>query len=191
MQINLRKANAVQAEIRRSINDINPKADLTISEYTRDVLADITTAHAKFHDEVARKMELTNALYKIRDLVSAANAEAGINRLLTEVERVDALLQIQTAISKNRVSRSVEEINARLDKIRNVSGEKATLYGDRFNIVETTVLSDYDINASTAMVKEFKRMKQNLQDSLLSVNVTTTITLDEQMVSVLREEGIL
>lgn len=191
MQINLRKANAVQAEIRRSINDINPKADLTISEYTRDVLADITTAHEKFHDEVARKMELTNALYKIRDLVSAANAEAGINRLLTEVERVDALLQIQTAISKNRVSRSVEEINARLDKIRNASGEKASIYGDRFNIVETTVLSDYDINAANAMVKEFKRMKQNLQDSLLSVNVTTTITLDEQMVSVLREEGIL
>lgn len=191
MQINLRKANAVQAEIRRSINGITPKADLTISEYTRDVLAEVTSAHDTFTSEVARKMELTNVLYKIRDLVSAANAEAGINRLLTEVERVDAQLQIQTAISNNRVGRSLDEINARLDKIRSASGEKSSIYVDRFSNVETTVLSDYDINAAKAMVKEFKRMKQGLQDSLLSVNVTTTITLDEDMVSVLREEGIL
>lgn len=190
MQINLRKASAIQNEIRKAISAINTRTELSISEFTKDIAEEVNTANAKFMAEVGRKMELTNALFHVRSLVSQANANAGVNNLLAEIERVDSLLKIQTEVASQRVGKSVEELQARIEKIKNTPSEKSLVY-DRYNNVETTVVMQKDIDNAKLMVKELKRMKQGMQDSLLSVNVTTTVEVDENYVAILKEEGIL
>jgi hypothetical protein len=65
------------------------------------------------------------------------------------------------------------------------------VYGERYNNVETSVVSQSVLDKFKAEVKTLKRAKQDLQDKLLNLNVATTIALSANSVSVLKEEGIL
>ena len=91
-----------------------------------------------------------------------------------------------------KVAKNLDEINARLEKLKNQTGDSASrIYGDRYNTVETTVVDQETINAAKAKVKELKRQRQNFQDKLLSLNVNQQITITAADEAVLKEEGIL
>lgn len=194
MQINLRKANAIQSEIRRAISEKNNVPNTVgLNEYTKDIEADLREATARWQLSVQRKVELTNALFSIRTAVSAANANHGINDILTEVARIEAVMAINSQVANQEVAKSLDEINGRIEKIKNTPNDtpRSALYGDRYNTVETPVVSKMDVETAKEVVKLLKRQRQDLQDKLLSLNVTTQIVLTEQTVDALKNEGIL
>lgn len=192
MQINLRKANALQAEIRRVIASAAPSFTVSVNEFTDNVDAVIGQAHGRCIDAFDRQIRLTRALYNIRNSVAVANAQAGIPTMLGNIEHADAVIALHEKIIAAGVGRDLAEIQRRLDKMRNSAGDSSrTIYGDRFNNVETSVVTDNALAISQHVIKEQRRDKAKLQDDLLTANVTTTIEITGDDLQILRDEGLL
>jgi hypothetical protein len=192
MEINLRKANAIQAEIRKAISASESKNSISVSEFVENLAGELETAKAAYVTDVKRKVALTNALYNIRKSVAEANATAGINGILTEVQGVEAEMAIYTKVANETVGKSLSEIQARLEKIKTAPADtRSAIYGERFNNVETSVVEQASVDHAKGRVKELKRQRQNLQDKLLALNVNSLITISATDEVVLKLEGIL
>ena len=193
MQVNLRKANAIQAEIRKAISAVKLELNVAVTEYTVDISAGLAAAELNFITAIQRKEALNKVLFNIRTQVGKANAASGISDVLAEVQRVDAVLTIVGTVANAAEAKPLSEITARIDKMKaNVTADARTaLYGERYNNVETSVVTQQMIAQYKTRMKELKREKQALQDKLLTLNVGTTITLDAGEVDLLKDEGIL
>jgi hypothetical protein len=193
MQVNLRKANAIQSEIRKAIQAVKLELNVAVTEYTVDVPAGLSVAQSTFLSAIKRKEALNGVLFNIRATVGRINATSGISDVLAQVQRVDAVMTIVGTVANASEAKPLSEITARIDKMKantNVDS-RAALYGERYNNVETSVVSAETIAEYKNRMKELKREKQALQDKLLTLNVSTTITLDASEVALLKEEGIL
>lgn len=194
MEINLRKANAIQAEIRRAINLSDAKDTISVTEFTQDIAGEFNKGVESFRTEVVRRVALTTALFNIRKSVAEANATAGINTILTEVQGIDAEMAIYSGVATKQPAKTLDEINARIEKIKNTPGDagvRASIYADRYNAVETSVVVAEQIAEAKDKVRSLKRQRQNLQDKLLALNVNTLITITDVDANVLKLEGIL
>lgn len=192
MQINLRKANAIQAEIKRAISGVKVEMNVSVDEFTPDFKLVITTAQESLVKAVRRKRELIESLYEIRGKVGAANSAAGINEVLTHVELIDAELAVVTPLANGTLGKEFSEIEARLEKAKaspQADSLRASMYG--INKVETSVVTPAVVEDSKSLIKALKREKQEFQDKLLQINVNTLITLSVTTVTLLQEEGIL
>ena len=191
MEINLRKANAIQAEIRKAINAVKLEANVAVTEFTQNIAEALVTAHVEYQRGVDRKVALTTALFNIRKSVSQANATAGINTMLGDIEAIDQVMAVYSQVTTQVVAKPLAEVTARIEKLKTTPTENSRLYGDRFNSVETSVVNTDAIEVAKLKVKDLKRQKQALQDKLLSSNVNTLITINGADEAVLKEEGIL
>lgn len=189
--INLRKANAIQSEIRKAISSSGVSDTATITEYTSDVAGGLEKAKQDFATDVTRKIALNDVLFEIRKSVAQANAKVGISDILADVELIDATMAIYSNVATKTVAKSLDEITARIEKLKVTPTNESRIYGDRYNNVETSVVEQSTIDTAKAMVKSLKRDKQTLQDKLLALNVNTTISISDVGVMVLKAEGIL
>ena len=191
--INLRKANALQSEIRKAISSSGAKDTLSVNEYTTSVVDALEKATEVFANDVTRKVALNTALFNIRKSVAQANAKNGISDILADVELIDATMAVYSTIATKEVAKSVSEIVARIEKLKASTTDTSTraIYGDRYNTVETSVVEQNSIDHAKQMVKQLKREKQALQDKLLTLNVNTAIEINTVDEMVLKVEGIL
>jgi hypothetical protein len=190
MQINLRKANAIQAEIRRAITAVDAKDTIAVNEYTADVAREIMTAENDYINAMTRKEDLTIALYNIRKSVSVANAREGVGELLGDIEKIDTVIKLlESTLSVRTRFIQIDEVNKRLDKIRTAPAD--TLRGYDRDVVTTGVVSDVTKNSAKQRIKGLRKARQELQDKLLAINVNITIDVGADDVRVLGEEGIL
>ena len=192
MQITLRKANAVQSEIRKAIAAKNVSDTVSITEFTKNVDGVLSKAMSDFTTDVTRKVALNTALFNIRKNVARVNASAGVSDILADIELIDANMAVYSAVSTKDVAKTLTEITARIEKMKAATGSATDrIYGDRYNTVETTVVEQSVIDGSKEVVKKLKREKQALQDKLLTLNVNKTIDIDHVDEMVLKLEGII
>ena len=103
------------------------------------------------------------------------------------------MIALEQSVAVQKVGMSLGEINARLEKFRNAPAQDArsAIYGDRYNNVETSVVTEQAVSSAKQEVKNLRRQRQNLQDKLLALNINTNITLSAEDEAILREEGIV
>jgi hypothetical protein len=191
MEINLRKANAIQAEIRKAISGVKLDANVAVTEFTANISEALVDATIAYQRGVERKVALTKALYNIRNSVANVNATVGINTLLGNVEALDKEMAIHSDVASQAVAKPLAEVVARVEKLKTNPTNESRIYGDRFNTVETSVVTPSNIDTAKLRVKELKRQRQALQDKLLNLNVNTLITITGEDQTLLTEEGIL
>ena len=192
MQINLRKASAIQSEIRRAISGVQTKDSVTVTEFTADVEAAMSKGALEFTQSLQRKEALNKALFQIRAAVGRANVESGISDVLAEIQLLDAQIAIKSTVANAQPRKEISEINARIVKLKQTPNDaRSALYGERYNNVDTTVVSEQDINVAKAEVKMLKRDRQGLNDKLLQLNVNTLIQLSDPTKLTLLEEGLI
>lgn len=191
MQINLRKANAVQSEIKKALNAVRLETNVTVTEFTENVEGTINKGSVDLVASMAQKRRLIGALFEIRTAVGRANAGAGIGDTLAAVEQIEQEMAVVSTITTLKARTALNEINARIEKAKANTNERLSLYGDRLSAVETTVVDQTAIDAAKAEVKQMKRAKQALQDKLLQLNVNTLIELSAETAATLKDEGIL
>lgn len=192
--INLRKANALQSEIRKAISSSGVSDTATITEYTKDVAGGLEKSMADYVADVTRKVALNTALFNIRKSVAQANATNGISDILADVELIDAKMAVYSGVSTKAVAKSLDEINARVEKMKAAPADatgRSAIYGDMYNKVETSVVEQSTIDGAKQIVKQLKREKQTLQDKLLTLNVNSMIGISLEDEMVLKLEGIL
>ena len=191
--INLRKANALQSEIRKAISSSGVKDTLSVNEYTTNLDGLLEKSMADFATDVTRKVALNTALFNIRKKVAQANAHA-VSDMLADVELIDAKIAVYSAVASKAVAKSLDEITSRVVKLKAAPADatgRSAIYGDRYSTVETSVVEQSTIDGAKQIVKQLKREKQTLQDKLLTFNVNTVINIDSVDEMVLKIEGIL
>jgi hypothetical protein len=192
--INLRKANALQSEIRKAISSSGVSDTVSITEYTKDIAGGLEKAMADYATDVTRKVALNTALFNIRKSVAQANANNGISDILADVELIDAKMAVYSGVATKAVAKSLDEITSRIEKLKATPADgsaRAAMYGELYNKVETSVVEQSTIDGAKQIVKQLKREKQTLQDKLLTLNVNTVINIDLTDEMVLKIEGIL
>jgi hypothetical protein len=192
MQITLRKANAVQSEIRKAIAAKNVSDTVSITEFTTNVDGVLNKAMDDFATDVTRKVALNTVLFNIRKSVAQVNASVGISDILADVELIDAKMAVYSAVSTKDVAKTLSEVVARIEKMKATTASATDrIYGDRYNNVETSVVGQSLLDVSKDIVKQLKREKQTLQDKLLTLNVNKTIDIHQVDEMVLKLEGII
>jgi len=187
MNINLRKANAIQSSIHDAINGIDITMSIEINEY-QDPVKEIQEANNEMFANDARRMKLLQAFYNIRALVATANASCGISTNLAKAAFIEKRLQQLSSIASQKPVTDMQIIKGRLDKIK--ARDEKEYYGSR-DTVSTSVVGSEQIAQAKAQIKDLRKQKQKINDENLDLNFKTEIPLSEDTVKVLTDEGIL
>lgn len=186
MNINLRKANALQNSIQDALTSIEMESQVEINEFENPVDL-IQTANDNFFGNDARRMKLLQAFYNIRALVATANAGCGISTNLAKAAFIEKRIVQLGPIANAKPMTSMDVIKGRLDRIKNRDDKE---YYSR-DTVSTSVFGKDQIAQAKSEIKNLKKQKQKVNDENLDLNFKTEIPLSEDTVSVLTEEGIL
>lgn len=188
MKITLRKAAVLQNAINDALKQIDIKSEIALTEFHRPE-DEIALAAAEARANIQRRDALNRALYGIRHRVALANHDAGINSYLTEVAELEKQIQFYTGLAGKEVRESADVLAGKLRKMSEVEAKSRIYgYGDTVN---TSVFTAEDIAGFKKTVSDLKKRKQQLQDSILELNVRTEINLSDETVNVLRAEGLV
>lgn len=185
MNINLRKANAVQHSIQEIIKETEIVTSVTINEH-EDPEMILAKANKSLLENDRKRALLLTVLYNIRGLVDQANHQSGISLLLTKSALAEKRIQQVSELARATKVVSLDVIKGRLEKIKS---RKEDHYGR--DDVSTGVVSESDVSSFKKEMRDLKKQKQKYADEILELNVKTEIPLSEDAVKILTETGIL
>jgi predicted nucleic acid-binding Zn-ribbon protein len=193
MEINLRKANALQNEVKSALGDLEVSSQVKVTEF--ETPTEVIDA-ARARNEVARKkwLDLNSALFEIRKKIGAANVEGGISDALADISMIEGAMSMLRGQSHQAALQMDEKVlTGRIEKLKTAPADNGMRgYGTKpDDSVTTGIFSQEEIEAYVAEIAKLKREKRDLQDSLLGLNVSTKITLSEGAVAALTAAGIV
>jgi len=186
MKINLRKASALQLEIKSLISKNNPDPRVEINEY-EDFQDQISKAVETYEKKFSKCSDLTGVLYEIRKQVSIANHISGINNVLADIAMLSQKIHLQDTLVSYGERDPDNVISGRIEKIKTSEND----YYNQQTTVSSTVFSKEQFEQLTKITSHMKRERKELQDKLLELNVSNTIMLSETAVSVLESEYLI
>lgn len=189
MNISLRKANAIQNSVNEAIRGIDIVTVIDLNEF-QDITTILQTANTQLFENDTRRQKLLLALYNIRGLVSAANAQCGIDTKLATAAFADKRIAQLQELASNKPVIDLTVLKGKLDKIRNRKDEGHNLYG-REQTVNTSVISEEQLKQIRDEINNLKKQKQKINDEILELNIKTEIPLTEDVVNTLTKEGII
>ena len=183
MNITLRKANAIQNSIQEAIKGIKVERTINLNEF-QDVATELQKANTVLIENDARRQKLLLALYNIRSLVGAGNAQSGIDLALSKAAFIDKrIAQVMTDLTV---------LTGKLEKIKNRKDDsgRASIYGYG-DTVSTSIVTQDQIDQAKTEIKNLKKQKQKLNDEILELNIKTEIPLGDDAVATLTAEGLI
>ena len=186
MKISLRKASALQAAINDIMVSLDLSTEVRINEFERPSNK-IEEASSRFGENLKRRSNLLDAMYVVRNAVSVANNDSGIDALLGNAARLDKDLTLYSRLAKLEPATSTDVIVGKLGKIK---GRSEDYYG-REDVVSTTVFDVAALEGFKARAFALKKAKVAIQDKLLELNVRTEIDVSAEVVEILEKENIL
>lgn len=190
MNITLRKANVIQNSINDAVKNIKIDLNLELNEF-QDIEAELAKANNELVTNDGRRQRLTMALYNIRALVGAANAQSGIDTALAKAAFIDKRIGQLEQLSSAKEMISLDVIKGKLEKIKSLKDEARSRvfgYGDT---VSTSIVAQTQIDQAKTEILNLKKQKQKINDEILELNIKTEIPLSEDTVKLLQEEGLL
>lgn len=193
--INLRKASAIQREIIIMISELklgDRALENSVVLNTYEEPGELVTKQRNiFIAEMQKVVNLTNILYNIRERVGTANSTSGISGKLADVERYKSLVSLFKVRTEQSVL-SVSAIEGKLQQIRNNSANNAgSTFYQRETEFTTPVLTEEYVTAYQNEVKKFKKHIRELNEEILSLNISTTISLTDEEVGILEDSGLM
>jgi hypothetical protein len=189
MKINLRKAHAIQQQIREELNRLDFSTEVQLNEYewAED---QVKAAKSNLENHLVTWDKLLGIMLDIRKKVAQANADEGISDLLADAASIDKQIQLYTQLANAQPQEKVTVLNGRLKK-RADSAEESVYSGFGSNGIRTGILTEKDINEYRVELANLKRTKQGVQEMILAANIETEIDLDEHEEKLLARLGII
>jgi hypothetical protein len=186
MNINLRKANAIQHSIMEAIKETEITTTVSISEH-EEPEAVLERANKSLLENDRKQALLLTVMYNIRGLVAQANHESGISLILTKSALAEKRIQQLESLTRPSVKVvNLDVIKGRLEKIKT---RKEDHYGR--DTVDSGVVSEANFASFKKELLDLKKQKRKYADDVLELNVKTEIPLSEDAVKILTESGIL
>ena len=189
-KVSLRKAKALQNSLQEAIteNGYAINTAIEISEF-EDHLEKEASLKAKFNAAMNKRSSLLEAIYEIRQMVGEANSSTTINKLLCELAKLEKDITLYQVLANTTPKLDSDVVKGKLNKIRNrEEGLSHHMYSDT---VETSLFGVGEITKIKWRLAKLKKLKQDVQDNLLELNVRTEITLSSSTTETLKAESIL
>ena len=189
-KVSLRKAKALQNSLQEAIteNGYAINTAIEISEF-EDHLQKEATLKSKFNAAMSRRGSLLDAVYEIRAMVGAANSSTTIDEMLGELAKLEKDITLYQVLSTTTPKLDSDVVKGMLNKIRNrEEGSSHHRYSD---VVQTSIFGAGEITKIKWRLAKLKKLKQDVQDNLLELNVRTEITLSSSTSETLKAESIL
>ena len=181
MNLTLRKAAKVASMMQEAARDILPNTYISLTEF-EDPQTTLDAARERAVKANDERIGLLSAVYHLRDLIGVANATSGISSLMAQGAFLDAQISILQDQANDRYLRKpVDLIKGRLNKIAATDSR----YGDEE--VSTGVYVADDINVMRQTLQHLRKEKVSVQDSILELNVNTTIDIHDDFKEVLEK----
>ena len=187
MKINLRKANAMQESLYHKYNDmalLNHSVSISLNEFT-DPQTEIENARKTWKETLDRVSKILDVIFSIRKKLGRANVESGVSDTLTDLARLNNEIDFFRNFERAKTVDDIKVIKGKLEKIR--TSEKSLLS----DTVMTSFLYKEDLDYVNEKLRNSLKNRQNLQDKLLEINISTYVELDQNEVDLLQEEGII
>lgn len=186
MKVTLRKAAALQASLAELISSTVLNTELVVSIHESENLDSILAqAYSTLEKDYNRVNLLNEVYYDLRKLVSAKNAEMGVDDLLSDMNRLTKEISNLTRLAACRPQK-VNVAKATMDKLK--ASENGVFNSDT---VQVSLFSEEAIVFFKNQLKERKKEKEHLKEKLLSKNMFNEIELTAKMQETLENEGLL
>ena len=193
MKINLRKASALSAEIRNAAKNVSTEVSFSANLYSDNIQATAENMRVTLMENIVRKDRLDAVARAIRGLVGRANAEAGINDLLTEDSYLEALESRLKAFAHTKPMEDwtafTKLIEAR--KAASAAGNSRVAYGGFDSSIDVPLLTSDDIAYFNNYLLEIRRRRREIKDRTVEINVRTEIEVSSDSEEILRQEGLI
>ncbi len=191
--MNLRKANAIQQEIRNATRAIDAPLSIKITEFENSEAA-IRDAHEAAMKARKKWDGLNKALFEIRAKVGAKNAECGINETLADVAELDSrVAMLRSIVGPTAIRLDPEVLAGKMSKLKTPApdGGMRPYRGTPDDTVTTGIFTKDEILVMEKEIAALRREKRDLQDALLGKNASYEIQLSSDSEAVLVEAGIV
>ena len=193
MQVNLRKAAAIQSEISSALREIEV-SPYEVFEDKERVVEEMAEKTQEWKTNLLRKQTLNAVLYSMRDKVGQANVASGVSKLLTEERRINADMHWLEAIldkCKGEKYYSADEIVSKLEQLEKKSEDRENYFSRRGSAVSSILVTKEELAEYRKEMSMLKKQLRKINDSLLELNISTEISLSDKEVTVLETEDLL
>ena len=193
MQVNLRKAAAIQSEISSALREIEVSPYAVFEDKER-VVEEMAEKTQEWKTNLLRKQTLNAVLYSMRDKVGQANVASGVSKLLTEERRINADMHWLEAIldkCKGEKYYSADEIVSKLEQLEKKSEDRENYFSRRGSAVSSILVTKEELAEYRKEMSVLKKQLRKINDSLLELNISTEISLSDKEVTVLETEDLL
>ncbi len=181
MKVNLKKAAGLAAAVLAAV----PKFS---HQFTVDIFADpvsperLQELNEQLVEQVATTNRLVDVAFFIRDLVGKANAEHGVNELLTSRALIEKKLELFNNIPVRQENPNLIALERQVEASRATNPQPAYGRGGGLTLdLETASIVSPELAA-------LRRAKRKVEEELATANYNTTIELPKDVVEVL--EGL-
>ena len=189
MKINLRKASALQNQLRSAISERNSQItgefEMPMWKVNDEQLAVERSRQMSLLGDVDR---LESILVTIRENTSVENTKNGVSVLLTEQASLQAQIGRLTRLSKAVPVMSSSDLTSRTEAVTEQNNKSSYRTVDSLNV---GVLSIKDIEKFKTTLVRLRRRQVEISDKLISTNISSEIVISDQDWTWLEDQGIV
>jgi hypothetical protein len=193
MKINLRKAAALVTEVRSAAKNIDTETVFSANLYSDNIRENASAKREMLLANIARRDQLEGVATGLRGLIGRANAESGINDLLSE----DAYLEASETRLRGYIGTTPQEdwstfnnmVAAR--KTSATSAPSRGIYGSFDSTTSVSLLTSSDIQKFNEQLTATRRRRREIKDRTVEINVRTEIEVSSEAETILRQEGLI
>jgi hypothetical protein len=203
IEVTLKKAAELSRAALAASKAIEPKSVISMSVYSlADPAVVLASGRADFEIALERSIKLIDAAFAIRGAIGSANAEAGVDTLLTKLAAIDEIVGRYTTATSDATaaklggdsgadSDDLEALQRRVQQARKDSTETETRRFGLRDDVKIAVLGTNEKAVLADKIGEYKRKRAGHKDDLTAINFSTKITLSGSVVDTLRAEKLI
>jgi len=193
MELNLRKARKLESKIGEQIkskrSDLGTSAQVRVNLDVSKLDDFVVEARNLFHDELTNLNNLIQVKQDIRNLIAQANANIGINDLISQ----KLLLEANIALLNSLVGTDVYDRETVNDSIaltkKQQESERSSIYAR--TTLSVSFLSKIDKEKFISDKLKAQKDIEGLEDRLAELNYSTKIKLNGNSVKLLQDNGLV
>lgn len=204
--VTLRKAHDFERSLNEAAKRFQFNRTIEVSIHRDETVADlVAAAQTTLRSNLASAVSLVQAAHNIRAAISTANADSGINDLLSEKAALEAEEKIIAAVvngADQQVGRGRHRTDYELDGAAEVAVAQKQLEAlrvraasaERFHGAETVTVRVLDAAAIEGLSGDLATIqlrKKAIADELLGLNMATKVTLTSDTVALLKQFKLL
>jgi len=192
MQVTLRKASALSEAARDLAKSLTANNTVTLSVYQSETVSEsIESQNTNFQAEMSNAQDLLLTSFGLRKNIADANVKAGVNDILTDIAYLNAYENILSRF-KNSNPSNVEVAQRQFVVMRDRLAQPIqSAYGRHETEIRVDALSQEVVENIKQQLLNISKKRNELNEKLLGINLTTKIDLSSEAVTVLTRNNLI